>query len=86
MKGRSLIGRLTTLSFDRGLEWVYDPMLHLCPVHRELSKWRQAAVWATPASHLLAPPTAAVLTNGSDTPVSVNPVSVKTNDDVVYKN
>lgn len=32
-------------------------------------------MWGTPASRLLAPPTAAALTNGSGTPASANPVS-----------
>lgn len=35
---------------------------------------------ATPVSRLLALPTAAVLTNGSDTPVSVNQVSERRED------
>lgn len=35
---------------------------------------------ATPASLLLAPPTAAVLTNGSGTPVSANLVSEQRDD------
>lgn len=46
-----------------------------CLTHRELSKWRRAAPLATPVSRLLAPPTAAALTTGSDTPVFVNLVS-----------
>lgn len=51
-----------------------------CPARPELSKWRPAAVLATPASRLLVPPTAAVLTNGSGTPVYVNLVSEQRDD------
>lgn len=51
-----------------------------CPTHQKPSKWRPAAALATPASRLLALPTAAVSTSGSGTPVSVNLVSEQKDD------
>lgn len=46
-----------------------------CPARPEPSKLRLAVMLVTPASHLPAPPTAAVRTNGSVTLVSASPVS-----------
>lgn len=67
----------TSAFVNRAFGWVCGLMPPLCPAPPELSKWKQAVMWATPASHHRAPPTAAVRTSGRGTPVSANLVTTR---------